>query len=47
MQTNTHKHTHTTHTHTHTHTNTDTGTSRLTHVKIPPVKFLQQPSVLY
>ena len=39
--------THTPHTHTHTHTNTDTGTSRLTHVKLPPVKCLQQPSVLY
>ena len=36
MQTNEHKHTH-----------TDTGTSRLTHTKIPPVKCLQQPSVLY
>ena len=32
---------------TNTNTHTDTGTSRLTHTKIPSVKCLQQPSVLY
>ena len=32
---------------TNTHKHTDTGTNRLTHTKIPPVKCLQQPSVLY
>ena len=35
MQTNAHK------------THIDAGTSRLTQMKIPPVKCLQQPSVLY